>query len=249
MQVGAVGVQPARPLGAVFTVVAVTHHDLGERFHVFAEVGATAMVLEADDLALLTGLGCSYPNQHVPDQALLVSLPGLRVQVEDADAGELLALGRLIEVAHELVATAHPEDHAAVLHDSPQVRALGSREGFGEQRLFPVLAAPKEEEVAAGRSYPLPEANVDDLHGNAAPLAALLDGDNVSPIAIEVHHVGVEVVDGEHVPPFGRRYQQSAISFCVGEFRIEVSDTVVSNTSLPTGPGCLLRGMLTGVLC
>ena len=66
-------------------------------------------------------------------------------------------------MAHELVATAHPEDHAAVLHDSPQVRTLGAREVFCEQGLFPVLAAAEEEEVAAGRLYPLSEANVDDL--------------------------------------------------------------------------------------
>src|ERR671912_896846 len=200
MQIGAVGVQPARPLGAVFTIVAVTHNDHAERFHVLAEVGATAVVLEADDLARLAGLGCPYPNQHVSDHALLVSLPGLGVQVEDADARKLLALGRLVGVAHELVATAHPEYHAAVLHNGSQVRALGAREVFGQQRLFPVLAAAEEEEVAAGRLYPLSEANVDDLHPNAAPLATLLDGDDVSPVAVKVHHVRVQVVDGQLDP-------------------------------------------------
>src|SRR5829696_6155994 len=185
MQIGAVGVQPARTLGAVFTIVAVTHNDHAERFHVLAEVGATAVVLEADDLARLAGLGCPHPNQHVSDHALLVSLPGLRVQVEDAHARKLLALGRLVGVAHELVATAHPEYHAAVLHNGSQVRALGAREVFGQHRLFPVLA------------------NVDDLHPNAAPLATLLDGDDVSPVAVKVHHVRVQVVDGQLDPPHG----------------------------------------------
>src|SRR5215218_6542239 len=197
------GVQDACTLGTVFAVIAVTYDDFAERFQVLAEVGATAVVLEADYLACLADLGGLDADQHVPYQALLVSHPWLRVQVEDADSRELLALGRLIIVAHELVATAHPEDHAAILNDSPQIRALGAREVFCEQRLFPVLAAAEEEEVAAGRPYPLREANVDDLHGNAAPLAALLDGDDVSSVAVEVHHVGVKVVDGEPDPSHG----------------------------------------------
>src|ERR671910_637867 len=200
MQVGAVGVQPACTLGTVFTVIAVTHDDLAERIQILAEVGATAVVLEADYLACLAGLGRLNADQHVPDQALLVSLPGLRVQVEDAYTRELLAFGRLVSVAHELIATAHPEDHTAVLHNGSQVRALGAREIFCEQRLFPVLAAPKEEEVAAGRLYPLSEANVDDFHGNTAPLATLLDGDDVSPVAVKVHHVRVQVVNGQLDP-------------------------------------------------
>jgi hypothetical protein len=43
----------------------------------------------------------------------------------------------------------------------------------------------------------LPEPNVHYLHGDAAPLAALLDGDDVPPVAVEVHHVRVQVVDGQ----------------------------------------------------
>src|SRR5215204_4271536 len=203
VQVGAVGVQPACTLGTVFAVIAVTHNHIAERFQVLAKVCATAMILEADYLACLAGLGRLNADQHVPDQALLVSLPGLRVQVEDAYAGELLAFGRLVRVAHELVATAHPEDYNAILHDSPQVPAFGAREIFCEQRLFPVLAAAKEEEITAGRTYLHPETNVNDLHGNAPPLAALLDGDNISPVTVQVHHVGVKVVDGEFGPSHG----------------------------------------------
>src|SRR5215216_412226 len=196
VQIGTVRVEATGPLGAILTVVAVTHNDFSEGIHAFTEVGPTAVVLEADYLVRLAGLRGPDADQHVPDQTLFFRFPRLCMQVEDADAGELLAFRSLIVVAHELVATAHPEDHAAVFHYSPQIRALGAREVFCEQCLFPVLAAAEEEEVAAGRPYPLPEANVDDLYGNAAPLAALLDGDNISPVAIEVHHVSVKVVDG-----------------------------------------------------
>src|SRR5215210_3084777 len=124
MQIGTVRIEPSCPFGAVLTVVAVTNNDLAERFRVLAEVGPTAVVLEADDLARLAGLGSGDPNEHVPDQTLLVRFPRLCVQVEDANARKLLSLGRLIEVAHELVPAAHPEDHAAVLNYGSQVRAL-----------------------------------------------------------------------------------------------------------------------------
>src|SRR5215217_5282264 len=203
MQVGAVGVQPSCSFGAVFAVVAVTNDDLTQWLQVSAEVGTSAVVLEADDLAHLARLGSPDTDEHVPDQALFIRLSRLRMKVEDGYAWQLLAFGRLIRMAHQLVAATHPEDHAAVLHDGPQIRALRAREVFCEQRLLPVLAATEEEEVASGRLYPLSQTHVEDIHGNAAPLAALFDGDHVSPVAVEVHHVGVEVVDGELDPSHG----------------------------------------------
>src|SRR5918993_710420 len=173
MQVGAVSVQPPCPFRPVLAVVAVANDYLAQWPQAFAEAGTSAVVFEADYLAHLARFGRLHTNQHVPDHALFVGLSRLRVQIEDAHAGKLLTLGRLVGMAHELVTAAHPEDHTAVLHNGPQIRTLGACEVFREQRLLPVLAATEEEKVAAGRRDPLSQAHVDDIHGNAAPLATL----------------------------------------------------------------------------
>jgi hypothetical protein len=116
-------------------------------------------------------------------------------------------------VPHELVAAAHAQNHAPVLDDGPEVGAFRACEVLGEERLLAVLPAAEEKEVAAGWLYALPEAHVNDLYGYAAPLAALIYGDDVPAVAVEVHHVRVEVVYRQlHWSPFGRRYQLSA--FC-----------------------------------
>src|SRR3712207_9100915 len=39
--------------------------------------------------------------------------------------------------------------------------------------------------------------SVDDIDGYAAPLGPLLYRDDVTPVAVEVHHVRVEVMDGQ----------------------------------------------------
>src|SRR5829696_1870513 len=197
VEVGAVGVQAAGALGAVFAVVAEAQDHLAQGFQVVAEVGTAAVVLETDDLAPGAVLRTADAREDVADQALLVGSPRLGVQIEDAYTRELLALGGLVGVAHELVPAADPEDDAPVLDDGPQVGALLAGEVLDEERLLPILTAAEEEEVAAGGVYALAEANVHDLHGYAAPLAALLYGDDVPAVAVEVHHVRVEVVDGE----------------------------------------------------
>src|SRR3712207_5055026 len=203
MQVGAVGVFAAGAPGAVFSVVFAAHHHPFSRLHAIAHVGAAAVVLEAHDLAPRVVFGAAYPREDVADQALLAGLARLCVQIEDAEARELLGLGGFVVVPHQLVATADPEDDAPVLGDGPQVGAFLAGEVIDEERLLPILAAAEEKQVAAGRLYALAEANVYNLHGYAAPLAALLYGDDVPTVAVEVHHVRVEVVDGELDPSHG----------------------------------------------
>src|SRR5215207_7897423 len=96
VHVGTVGVEAPGALGAVLAVVAVTYDNFAERLCVFTEVGSSAVVLEAYDLARLAGLGSQNANQHVPDQTLFVRFPWLGMQIEDADAWELLALRRFV---------------------------------------------------------------------------------------------------------------------------------------------------------
>ena len=68
---------------------------------------------------------------------------------------------------------------------------------MGEERLLPVLPTAEEEEVAAGGPDGLLKADIQDVDRDAPPLATFLYGDHVSAVPVEVHHVGVEVVDGE----------------------------------------------------
>src|SRR5215217_7877504 len=114
------------------------------------------MILEADDLAdgaasvVLRGADAS---EDVPDQTRLVGFARPRVHVEDADAGQLLPLGRLVVVPHELVASADAQNDAPVLDDSPEICALRPRKVLGEECLLAVLPSTKEEEVATGGPY------------------------------------------------------------------------------------------------
>src|SRR5258705_5726091 len=97
----------------VFAVVAMASQHLSQRTRLRAEIGAAAVVLEADESAAGPG------QRHVADAArrgfALVDRPG----VEDADSFELRPLGGAVEARKELVAPAHSKHRYVCLHSGP----------------------------------------------------------------------------------------------------------------------------------
>src|SRR5919199_1426845 len=103
-------------------------------------------------------------------------------------------------MAHELIAAADTQNDAPVFDDGPKVRAFRPREVLDKQGLLAVLPPTEEEDVAAGRPYALSEPHIHHFYGYTAPLRTLLYGYDVPAVAIEVHYVGVEVVNGQRHP-------------------------------------------------
>ncbi len=149
VQVGRDHAAGVDPLAAVATVVAEAeaHTAEGPRL---AEEGAAAMVFKADQQTRLPPGKAVHLGHDVADQAPLAGPCGQRLEVEQAEAGQLAAVGRHVAPAQELQAGAHREHHAAVVdhggEPGPQAGEIG-----GRGLLHAVLAAPHEDEVAAGR--------------------------------------------------------------------------------------------------
>ena len=112
-----------------------------ERLGVGVEVRASRVVLEAGE--------CSARAVEVAveeDVADHAALARDRVQREEADAGQLLAVGEAIEPAEELVAAADREHRCTALDRSRQLIALRC-EVARDQRLLAVLAAADVQQI------------------------------------------------------------------------------------------------------
>ena len=143
VQVGAEDVARGHAFGAILPVVAGAGHDAAQRRQLRAEKRASAVVLEADQGARLQAQPADV-HDHVADAA---PGTGLGVQVEQPEAGEPLALGRLVVVPEQLVSAADRQQGGAARQRARQGLRLELQEVVVDQRLLPVLAAAEEEDV------------------------------------------------------------------------------------------------------
>jgi hypothetical protein len=126
-------------------------------------------------------------------------LAGLGFHVNEADAGETLALGGLIVVAEELVAAADREHRGARGHSSLEWRLFVLEKVLVHQRLLPVLSTSEEEDVHVLHVFGGAASELQQLCVVVAPLRALEQGEDVAAIAIDVHQVGIEPTNGERL--------------------------------------------------
>src|SRR5947209_2354260 len=87
----------ASGIGLVLPVVAVSDQDRAEGLRAIAEVGAAAVVFEADQLPVGT------VRQEIPDET---PLSGARGHVKDPETGDRRSVLRHVLVPEELVAPA-----------------------------------------------------------------------------------------------------------------------------------------------
>src|SRR5436190_8229491 len=202
VEVAAVGVAVDGALGAVLPVVAVALEHPPERPAARPEVGLAAVVLEADQ--------CPPRAVQVrldDDVADVPARPRHRAHVEDADAGELLAVHGGVGVPEELIAAADGEHHRPRLDGFLDGLALLGQEVRRDHSLFTVLAAPEEDKVACSRVETVAKAHRLHLQLDAAPGAAPLEGQDIPSVAVDVHQVGIE--GGEREP---KRCQRALLS-------------------------------------
>src|SRR5919202_2452075 len=134
-----------RAFGTILAVVAESLHDLSQRPDTGAEIGTAAVVLETDQAhaAILAGRPV---DDDVADQAP-VAPDG--VDIQHANAGQLLA-GMCQEImSQQLVATADRQDHEAILDRGSQARSLPLDKILGNQRLAAILATSEERQIIA----------------------------------------------------------------------------------------------------
>jgi len=101
------------------------------------------VVFETDERAGLDVIDLRV-DHNVADEAFLA---GFGFDVDEADAWETLALGRLVVVAQQLVAAANGEDRGARLHRHLKRWLLVLQQVFVHQGLLAVLTAAKEKDV------------------------------------------------------------------------------------------------------
>jgi hypothetical protein len=187
VKVGADQIAPFDALAAVGAVVAVTVQDAAEGLRPGPEVCAPAVVLEArQHLPALTDVDL---DRHVSDQAR----PGVanRLQIGDAEAGDR-SISQLIAVAEQLVAAADGEQSGAILDGRRDRLTLRPQHVLGNEHLIAVLPAPDVDQVMRARIESLAGAGGGVLEGDAAPLTAALQEEDVAAIRVDVHLLGVE---------------------------------------------------------
>src|SRR5229473_5013352 len=179
--------------GVVLTVVAEAHAHVPQGFGLRPEERAAAVVLETDE-----GRGRDVGQVGVDDDIADESaLACVGADVDQADAGESLALAGLVVVAEELVAAADGENACAGGDGALERRLFVLDKVFIHERLLAVLPAAEEENVDLVHSLGRFATELDEARLIVAPFGALEQGEDVAPIAVDVHEVGVQPADGE----------------------------------------------------
>src|SRR6266849_5451401 len=165
VKVGAQDASLQAAFGVVLAVVAEAHAHASEGLGLRPEVGAAAVILEADESRRL-------------------------------EVGQL-AIGGLVVVAEQLVAATDGEHASAGGYRALEWSLLRLEEVVVHERLLAILAAAEEEDIdvfhAPGGATP----ELDEARIVVAPFGALEQGEDVAPIAVDVHEVGVKPNDGE----------------------------------------------------
>jgi len=107
------------------------------------------VILEADQ-GCRVQVGQVCVDDNVADESFLA---GFSANVDEADAGEALALCGLVVVAEELVAAADRQYLRTCVRRSLERRLLVLQEVFIDEGLFSVLAAAEEKDVDLVHSF------------------------------------------------------------------------------------------------
>ena len=154
------------------------------------------MVLKAHHLR--RARQCAGREEQVADHALLCSLG---VEGDGADEAALLPRVGEVVLAQQLVAAADGEHRGVVLDEAGELAGLGvcpsCPEVVEQGALVEVLAAADEEEVELGQVGMVSHAHAGDARLDAAPLAALLQGDGVAPVPVEVQHIRIQMTNAQ----------------------------------------------------
>ena len=132
-------------------------------------------------------------EQHVPDHARRARV---RLEVEQAEAAQLVAVVAAVDVAEQLVAAAHGEQRRAVRDRACELGAV-ALQVVGDQQLVAILAAAEQEEVDLG-GVELLRRTQRALHElDPAPCAALAQHEHVPAVGVDREVLGVELAEDE----------------------------------------------------
>ena len=99
-------------------------------------------------------------------------------------------------MAKQLVAAAHGQKHAAVLHEGGELGLLGEQV-VAHDLLLAVRAAADERDVHAVNAGPVVDMHLVDLAADAAPGKALAHHQDVAAISVEIEQLRIEVRDAQ----------------------------------------------------
>ncbi len=119
------------------------------------------------------------------------------MQVDQPQTGQLLAVGRHVVLAQQLVATADCQHHGAAVDGFPNRADFVLGRVFEDQLLIAVLAAAPKDQVNTRQVRARPSPDSVDADRNTPPLSPLRQGKDVAPIAVDIHLVGIEVRDSQ----------------------------------------------------
>ena len=190
MEIGTDRVAVAGPFGTVGSVVTESADDHAKGSGFRAEIGAAAMVLEADDFTEV----CL--QDHVANASVGAGAGVARFEVEDADAGNDASLVVDVAVAEELEPSTNGEDGHIRFNGIADGRAFFD-EVIGDAALFAVLAAADEEEVEHGGIEGVTDRDVLDGAFDIPGATSVLEGDDVAAVAVDVHDIRVEMRDAD----------------------------------------------------
>ena len=131
------------------------------------------------------------------DVADVAAGPRHRMQVDQPQPGQLFALGGHVVLAQQLVAAADRQYHGAAVDGAPNRVHLVLGRVFEDQLLIPILAAAPEDQIDPGEVWGRPSPDGVDGDRNAPPFGSLGQGQDVAPITVDIHLVGVEMRDSK----------------------------------------------------
>src|SRR5438445_1237258 len=201
MQVRAVDPAGHGAFPPVLAVVAEPGQHASERPRPGAKMSPAPVVLESEQRIV-------HPldlDHEVPDQPPGGGTGMLRPEVEQAQPLEVLALGRTVVPARELISSTDREHDAAVPHGLLERRPLDPAEIVGGDPLLTVFAPADEEQVPRGRGDRLAEPHLGHGDGKPSPPRPLNQDHDVAAVAVAVQEAGVEMADAQR----GRRAQCS----------------------------------------
>src|SRR5712692_8238427 len=179
--------------GVILAVVAEAHAHVAERPGFRAKVRAAAVILKADQ-GLWVEVGQVGVDDHVADEP---AFAGLGAHVDEADAGEPVAVGGLVVVAEKLVAATHGEHAGAAFYRALERGLFGLEEILVYERLLAILAAAEKEHIDVLHALGDAAPELDQPGVEVAPFGSLQQGEDVAAIPVDVHEIGIQPTDGE----------------------------------------------------
>jgi hypothetical protein len=192
VQVGADHVAATHALAAVAAVVAVAREHATQRPLGRAEIGTSAVVLEArDDARAVPKVGLDGAVADQPRSGLAHG-----VQVHQPNPREPL-VAELVRAPEQLIAAADGEHHRTMAGGGVQGIPLGGRHVVGDGDLVAILAAADVEEVMGVGLEALADGARGEREAEPAPLAACAQHGDVAAIGVDVHELRIERADAE----------------------------------------------------